>query len=296
MVADTWRLPAKGKVWVEVRQSSRHNGFTLVELLVVVSIIALLMAILLPVMRSAREQSKQVGCRKNMTDLWRGVLAYSFENNDRAPYLERVNPLVDPYDKSHAALVGNVLGPYVVPGTFVCPGAVAGVPETDPNSKRRWKLTYDFSTADLTGKPMPYDRAQGAYSGEFPDPAVVNSFHFDGRPIRMIGMGRDPGPDDSLRQGDDRDPNRVEVIWTVSVPLIADRLGESSPGDLEAGKPRYPHRGLVRRQSAVLRSIAISSDARLVSGNRPGYFQLHAEKDRADIFLTRYSPDMDLDE
>lgn len=257
------------------------------------------MAILLPVMRSAREQSKQVGCRKNITDLWRAVLAYSLENNDRAPYLERVSPHIDPYDKAHAALVGNVLGPYVTPGTLVCPGAVAGVPETDPQSKRKWKLTYDFSSADLTGKPMPYDRAAGAYSGAYPDPAVVNSFHFDGRPLRLISMERDTGPDDSLRDAPDsgeRDPNRVEVVWTVSVPLIADRLGENRPGDLEAGRPRYPHRGLVRRQSALIRSIAISADARLVSGNRPGYFQLHAQNDRADIFLTRYSPDLDADE
>lgn len=47
----------------------RRDGFTLIELLVVIAIIALLMGILVPVLRKAREQGKDVVCRNNMRQI-----------------------------------------------------------------------------------------------------------------------------------------------------------------------------------------------------------------------------------
>jgi prepilin-type N-terminal cleavage/methylation domain-containing protein len=282
------------------RQPTRKCGFTLLELLVVVSIIALLMALLMPSLRRAREQSKQLVCRKNLTNMWRGVLVYSTEYNDRVPYLERIDQHIDPFDPNHPTLIGTVLGPYVDRSSFVCPSAVAGFPETDPESKRKWKLTYDFSTADRLGSPVPYDRAPGAFSGVAPDPAVVNNVHFDGRPLRTITVQRASSPSlaNTPEDNPSDEPNaqRAEVIWSVSVPLIADRLGEYQPGDIEAGRPIYPHRGIVRRQQDVYRSLVATSDPRLVSESRPGYFQLHAEGDRAELLLTRFSPDRNPDD
>ncbi|MHC4511438.1 MAG: type II secretion system protein, partial [Planctomycetota bacterium] len=40
----------------------KQKGFTLIELLVVIAIIALLMALLMPVLRTAREQGKRAVC------------------------------------------------------------------------------------------------------------------------------------------------------------------------------------------------------------------------------------------
>ncbi|HNO77430.1 MAG TPA: type II secretion system protein [Phycisphaerae bacterium] len=275
------------------RQLKTTSAFTLVELLVVVSIIALLLGLLLPSLRDAREQAKQVACKKNFTNMWNGILAYSYEYNDRVPYMEHVSDQHDPFDPKNPTAVGVVLGPYVEYRSFQCPSAVAGYPETDPNRRNKWKLTYDFNTADqrTPGYGVPYDNSPDAYSGKESDPAVANEVYFDGRPLTRISINRPPkdipGGDDEENPGG----NKVEIIWSYGMPMIADALGERTPGDREAGRPIYPHRGTVRRQSDVFRTFVSTSDPRVISARRPGYFHLQATGEHKQIYLTRYSPD-----
>jgi prepilin-type N-terminal cleavage/methylation domain-containing protein/prepilin-type processing-associated H-X9-DG protein len=61
----------------------KRKAFTLVEVLVVVSIIALLIAILLPNLRKAREQAKRTVCGCNMRSLMLAVQTYAMTNGDR---------------------------------------------------------------------------------------------------------------------------------------------------------------------------------------------------------------------
>jgi prepilin-type N-terminal cleavage/methylation domain-containing protein len=58
-----------------------RRGFTLIELLVVVAIIALLIAILLPALSTAREQAKRTKCMANLKAIGVGYMAYMTENN-----------------------------------------------------------------------------------------------------------------------------------------------------------------------------------------------------------------------
>ena len=60
-------------------------AFTLIELLVVVAIIAILAALLLPVLARTRETARRVVCMNNIRQLAQGVVLYAEENANHIP-------------------------------------------------------------------------------------------------------------------------------------------------------------------------------------------------------------------
>ena len=74
-------LPCKWRA-----KSDRPRGFTLVELLVVIGIIALLISILLPALSRAREEGKRINCLSQIRQIGMAFSMYADVNKDYFPY------------------------------------------------------------------------------------------------------------------------------------------------------------------------------------------------------------------
>lgn len=121
----------------------QENGFTLIELLVVISIIALLISILLPVLSAARDRGQEAKCRAQMRSLSAAFMTYANGNDD---YLcsgsfdpDVANGRDGPVDQIGwvADLVNGQMGS---PGQMLCPSNPA---------KYNQKLSTDFYPAAL---------------------------------------------------------------------------------------------------------------------------------------------------
>ncbi|MEM0982976.1 MAG: DUF1559 domain-containing protein [Planctomycetota bacterium] len=68
------------------RTRSASRAFTLLELLVVISIIALLISILLPALKTVREAARQTACMANVRSIAQGADLYSSSNKGWYPH------------------------------------------------------------------------------------------------------------------------------------------------------------------------------------------------------------------
>jgi prepilin-type processing-associated H-X9-DG protein/prepilin-type N-terminal cleavage/methylation domain-containing protein len=67
-------------------RAARGAAFSLIELLVVIGIIAILFALLMPVVKTAREQAKNVNCASNLRQVGLAMTNYAMANEGYLPF------------------------------------------------------------------------------------------------------------------------------------------------------------------------------------------------------------------
>jgi prepilin-type N-terminal cleavage/methylation domain-containing protein len=125
----------------------KRCGFTLVELLVVIGIIAVLLGILLPALGRAREHANRVACLANLRSIGQAMRLYADTYKDRLPNSNPPNTTYD-YDAINTVLVAFAKEFLPSPASLHCRSDQSPVPErietadyTSPNSAR---CSYDF--------------------------------------------------------------------------------------------------------------------------------------------------------
>jgi len=82
-------LKQVGFLGARLWKSSSRKGFTLVELLVVVTVVGILLALVLPALSKAPEKGKSIRCISNLRQLAIAATLYADDNEDALPWSER---------------------------------------------------------------------------------------------------------------------------------------------------------------------------------------------------------------
>lgn len=82
-------MPSRGAPYTNERQTARHSvsrGFSLIDVLVTLMVIALLLGILLPSMNKARETARRVVCASNVRQIGLAIAMYADDSKNHIPY------------------------------------------------------------------------------------------------------------------------------------------------------------------------------------------------------------------
>ncbi len=124
----------------------RRQCFTLVELLITIAIIAILAALLLPALNSARDRARGIACLSNLKQCGVAVHAYAADNNDYVTFREAGTGWVSFFANVPDERVANRPDSgarYLTADCALCPAAKPG--KYDTSSKDTAKISYGYN-------------------------------------------------------------------------------------------------------------------------------------------------------
>lgn len=180
-----------------MRRSPRCRGFTLVELLLVVTIILILIALLQPALIRMRDSARDVECKARLDAISRAFRLFATDNNQMLPaastggwqgtepwqlcWIGKEGRVPGRYEPTHDGVASWYLGGAGAAGFYRCPAMTAGVIGTGvgSNGSFDYAMTLSFSGARIRSIPLTsrviYQTDHfGVDEGPLPTPLVID--------------------------------------------------------------------------------------------------------------------------
>ena len=140
---------------MKTHPSLATTAFTLIELLCVISIIALLAGLLFPAVARVTDHADNIKCLNNLKQIGASVNLYAAEHNNTLPTIETApeNP-VYPEDVK-AKPIGEVLGPYgVSEAVLKCPADLKAKLNYAEGGKAQGKSYFEEKMTSYEWRPL----------------------------------------------------------------------------------------------------------------------------------------------